>query len=64
MEREQIFLLMEIAIQEIMLLEKQMAREFINGEMRGSSMGTGRTIKWMAKAFSLGLTGEGSFYVI
>ena len=33
MERVQIFLLMEIAIQEIMLLEKQMAREFINGKM-------------------------------
>jgi hypothetical protein len=33
MEREQIFLLMEIAILEIMLLVRQMAREFINGKM-------------------------------
>jgi hypothetical protein len=41
-----------------------MGREFINGEMRGSSMGTGRTIKWTAKASSLGLTAEGTFYVI
>ena len=33
MEREQIFLLMEIAILEIMLLVRQMLREFINGKM-------------------------------
>ena len=33
MEREQIFLLMEIAILEIMLLVRQMSREFINGKM-------------------------------
>jgi len=33
MEREQIFLLMEIAILEITLSVKQMAKVFINGKM-------------------------------
>ena len=33
MEKEQIYLLMEIVIQEVILMEKQTGKEFINGKM-------------------------------